>query len=95
MQVWVRNGWRPIVNAAAAQLRYIGVEVLEAREKLGTLRIHVPARDGRRPEVISIINQAARLAAETCDLCGQPGTLQSNTPWRVRCRWHAETCPQT
>lgn len=76
MQVWVRNGWRPIVNAAAAQLRYIGVEVLEAREKLGTLRIHVPARDGRRPEVISIINQAALVAAETCDLCpdGHPNS---------------------
>lgn len=44
MQVWVRNGWRPIVNAAAAQLRYIGVEVLEAREKLGGARYVVRRR---------------------------------------------------
>lgn len=35
MKVWARPGWVPIVEGAAAHLRSIGVDLLEAREKLG------------------------------------------------------------
>jgi hypothetical protein len=48
MNVCVRPGWVPIVESSAAD---IGVELLEAIEKLGGLRLHVPAKEVRRPDV--------------------------------------------
>lgn len=90
--MWVRPGWLAIANDAASQLAGCGVPVREVREKLGQLRIHVPAADTRRPDVQAIVEQAAAQAARTCDLCGKPGTFRSDGgTLRVRCDQHQDT----
>jgi len=91
MQVWVRNGWRDIVKDAATRLSRLDVDVLEAREKLGQLRIHVPAKHVRRPEVQAIFREAADRASRTCDLCGAPGRLRKSPALAVRCDQHERT----
>jgi hypothetical protein len=73
MNVWVRPGWVSIVQRAAADLHSIGVDLIEAREKLGQLRLHVPAKDVRRADVRKIFRVAGERAARTCDICGNPG----------------------
>ena len=93
MQVWVRNGWRDIVKDAATRLDHLDVPVLEAREKLGQLRIHVPAKHVRRPDVQTIFREAADRASRTCDLCGAPGRLRQSPTLAVRCDQHAQTNP--
>lgn len=90
MKVWVRSGWVPIVERAAADLRSVGVDLLEAREKLGALRLHVRAKDVRRADVQKIFRVAGERAARTCDICGNPGILSREAQRRVRCGLHLD-----
>lgn len=90
MNVWVRPGWVSIVERAAADLRSVGVDLIEAREKLEPLQLHVPAGDVRRPDVQEIFRVAGELAAQTCDICGNPGTLLLDAQRRVRCGLHSD-----
>lgn len=92
MQVWVRDGWRDIVKVAASRLERLDVPVLEAREKLGQLRIHVPPKHVRRADVQSIFQEAAECAARTCDICAQAGRIRKS-PLAVRCDRHESTDP--
>jgi hypothetical protein len=91
MNVWVRPGWVPIVERAAADLRSVGVDLLEAREKLGELRLHVSAQDVRRADVQKIFRAAGERAARTCDICGNPGKLLPEAQRRVRCGLHSNS----
>jgi len=88
-KIWVRPGWMPLVLQARQKLIALDVELLEAREKLGTLRLHVAAIHTRRPDVRDIIETAATLAAETCDICGAWGRRYGGVALRVRCPQHA------
>lgn len=90
-KIWVRPGWLPIVDEAVLQLSRIGVDVREVREKLGELRIHVAARDVRRPDVQAAIGLAKERAANTCDICGSAGRLRLPPgARRVRCDEHVD-----
>jgi hypothetical protein len=95
MHLWVRAGWLPIVNEAVAQLREIGVEVAEAREKLGVLRLRVQPKDFRRTDVQAVMAAARGRAARTCDICGAPGALHGSPgARRVRCHDHINFEPE-
>jgi hypothetical protein len=94
MKYWIRQGWFPIADQAVEQLGVLGVDVVEVREKLGELRIHVPARLVRRPDVQAVLSEASERAARTCDICGMPGIfLCASGVRRVRCPDHVEFEP--
>jgi hypothetical protein len=89
-RIWVRPGWMPLVVQARRKLLAIDVQLLEAREKLGTLRLHVAAVHTRRPVVRDIVETAAALAQTTCDVCGASGRRHTHGALRVRCAKHSD-----
>jgi LSD1 subclass zinc finger protein len=90
-KIWVQPGWLPIVDEAVLQLSRIGIDVLEVREKLGELRIHVAAGNVKRPDVQATIGLAKERAANTCDICGRAGRLRLPPgARRVRCDEHVD-----
>jgi hypothetical protein len=91
MKIWVRPGWVPIVEEAGRHLHSVGVALLEAREKLGELRLHVSAEDTRRADVQKIFQTARERAARTCDICGSPGKFREEAQRRVRCGVHLDS----
>jgi hypothetical protein len=79
----VREGWRPLVCEALAQLRAIareegleGYAVTEVKQKLGGLRIYVQGAEGARDRMRSMIRAAQERADATCEFCGRPGALR-------------------
>jgi hypothetical protein len=91
MKYWIRQGWFPIADQAVEQLGVLGVDVVEVREKLGELRIHVPAHLVRQPDVQAVVRAASARAARTCDICGMPGILRIRSgARRVRCEVHSD-----
>lgn len=90
-RILVRSGWVPIVRSAQERLAVLGVELREAREKLGALRLHVPAPDVRRPDVQDVLLSAAWIASTTCDVCAAAGRLYREGALRDRCPEHAHT----
>lgn len=64
-------------------------EVVQVKEKLGTLRFytshHTDAIDGR-------IAEAQEESSRTCEVCGQPGIQRETGGWvRAVCETHAHS----
>jgi len=92
----VGKGWENIVKdlsiAIEAHLRELGakpgqVVVDQYKEKFGGLRFYVSASD---PVIDKLIGDAEKLAYETCETCGKPGTVRGGG-WRMTlCDEHAK-----
>jgi hypothetical protein len=85
----VGPGWLPIVADALGKMLAIDpeLEVRQIKQKLGGLRIYYSS--GYRKEVQSVVGQAERLCATTCEICGRRGGLCRSNGWiRTLCDAH-------
>lgn len=67
-------------------------QVLQIKEKLGGLRFYFGDTAMDMSAIEQLIERATTRSFQTCEVCGQPGTLRRNRP-RVRtlcdkCRYH-------
>jgi hypothetical protein len=90
------DGWFDIVWRLCEDLEPLVAghefEVVQVKEKFGGLRFYVRL-DGRRlsqDDAISRrIGAAMQESLHTCEICGQPGTLQENRCIKTLCDEHA------
>jgi hypothetical protein len=79
-------GWYPIIEELFDKLSEIvddGFEVLQVKEKWGTLNIYV---NYGSDEIFELIRLAEKKSEITCEDCGKPGTMGSYHGWySVRC----------
>lgn len=77
-------GWWPIIAQLDQDLRglYPDYKVIQVKEKFGGLRFYA---DGVDQPGYELIAAAERLASETCEECGQPGTLRTDIWYRTLC----------
>jgi hypothetical protein len=68
----------PMVAALAD--RASDFQIVQVKEKFGWLRFYV---DGSTHEIEAAINAASELSILTCEICGNPGSLEPEvTGWR-------------
>lgn len=78
----VGNGWIPILDALAADLKAMGWNgnVQQIKEKFGTLRFYASPSgvpDDQCDAFYARIGQAEQASASVCEDCGAPGTTDS------------------
>jgi hypothetical protein len=61
---------------------YPQIEVLQSKEKFGSLRFYVTHSD---EYVNGLISMAESISGRTCESCGNPGTIRGKGWIRVRC----------
>lgn len=88
------DGWLPLIEdlCAAIQQRvdyqkkkdptFRQVEVLQVKEKFGSLRFYISGGD---EHIHGMIEMAERVSARTCEECGAPGKMNGKGWLRVRC----------
>jgi hypothetical protein len=99
----VGDGWQDLVEKAfvridaAAEGQPTGsLQILQIKEKFGTLRIYYGHR--LPDDVLAKVEEAVKLAEArsrcTCETCGAAGQLYNKGGWRMtRCERHAEGEP--
>ncbi len=77
------EGWYSIIDDALEALESVGsVEVMQIKEKYGSLRIYLgPALE----EHFEIVDAAECLSTSTCEVCGEPGKMNHGPWFSVRC----------
>lgn len=75
----VNPGWVPIVDELHAAVLAIDpdVRVDQVKEKFGGLRYYYTSDSERGNEIEALVDAAERKAAETCEVCGDPGTTDT------------------
>lgn len=73
------DGWAGMIDRTLGKLRklYPKIKVVQIKEKFGELRIYTggtPYQHTRR--IAYIITLAERESANTCEICGKPGTIR-------------------
>lgn len=83
------NGWFQILDdvsrdiAAHALGKGLDPEVLQVKEKFGTLSFYIRGADS---DIHGLILQADERSTQTCEMCGAPGKLLDDHGWwKTRC----------
>lgn len=73
----VRVGWYPLIHHLCRQIDALVTEeetqqfeVLQIKDKFGTLRFYFNSSDCLRPDIKNLVETAFQKSLETCDLCG-------------------------
>jgi len=76
----VGPGWYSLLKDCIEECIAAGwdKEVTQVKEKFGALRFYI---NGASQEVHDIIRKYEHKSAQTCEKCGEPGTIQSNRGW--------------
>jgi hypothetical protein len=73
------DGWFMIVWDLCQAIQALNpssdFEVIQAKEKFGTLRFYVQCAN---EQIYQLIREAEQKSAETCEECGQPGEQRNN-----------------
>lgn len=95
------DGWFDVIWKASQKLESIlqalpedeRFRAAQIKEKFGGLRLYL---DGpSTPEAEEIIREAEALASQTCEDCGQPGSVDRSHPWvRTLCDEHKASRPR-
>lgn len=99
--LWVRDGWLPLLAQLNRSLRVIdaGFVVVQAKEKFGRLRVYLlPSTNGAEvdQELEAAVDAAEAASVTICDVCAAPGLLLYDTgPHRTRCVEHRDWHPPT
>ena len=83
-----RDGWFDLLMDLSTALEALGedIEVVQVKEKYGTLRFYINGGTAKADELISA---AEARSSVTCDICGAEGTLDTSRHWRsTRCEKH-------
>jgi hypothetical protein len=75
----VARGWWGIVDDAIDKLKTANVEIQRVKQKIGGLRIYFAPYDRELDDVV--VGHAAHKCAETCEICGAPGTKDTRRYW--------------
>ena len=89
-------GWLSLLEAALVELEGLqklapGLEfsLLEATEKLGTLRLYISVPNGTRSDVEAVgalIGRAEQRSRTVCERCGAPAVVRERVGWlSTRC----------
>lgn len=84
------SGWASIYSRLIADLEKLRgeIEVQQAKEKFGELRVYV---DKGSDEIYRLIDAATKQSRSTCEVCGAPGVLRDlKGHFTTRCDEHAE-----
>ncbi len=89
------DGWFTLIKELAEKLNQLPeseeFKVVQVKEKLGTLRFYMRAKDGRKSDalphsILDLIRQVESQSAVTCEACGNPGKLSHKGGWwKTRC----------
>jgi hypothetical protein len=77
-------GWYPIIAQLDKDIRKLAPDytILQIKEKFGGLRYYIGAlQENVFDQVYEIIEGAEKLAAKTCECCGEPGALCRRAGW--------------
>ena len=98
--LWVGKGWQPIVFSLCRQidayLKFVNtkhsqspikVTVAQIKEKFGGLRFYY---DGGDQYISGMVQMAEIWAANTCEVCGDPGKQRSGGWIKTLCDKHDE-----
>jgi hypothetical protein len=76
------DGWFKILDNLCENLsKYPDVVLAQVKEKFGTLRVYIDCSDENYNEVQKLIDTAETLSGETCEICGSPAKLDSDSYW--------------
>ena len=74
------KGWHHLIEETIAKIKEIDpdIQFTQIKEKFGGLRIYV----GRASEeTYDVIAEAEQKSYKTCEVCGQPGELDTKSGW--------------
>jgi hypothetical protein len=84
-----RDGWFKIVWNLCSSIQALNptsdFEVLQVKEKFGMMSFYITCASN---EIYTLIREAGLKSAETCEECGQPGTLRKDGWWKTLCDLH-------
>jgi hypothetical protein len=86
----VGPGWYDLVIDLDTQIREIdpGYTIAQIKEKFGGLRFYLGTEPAHADQVNALLEAAERKASQTCEECGQPGSLR-NAGWlKTLCDLH-------
>ena len=75
------DGWFKIIWNLCEKIESLAkdtFEVLQVKEKFGTLRFYTSSSTN---EIEKFIDEAEELSSKTCELCGQEGSLHTSGGW--------------
>lgn len=78
------QGWFPIISQLDLDIRQLVPDytIFQIKEKFGGLRFYIGfLQEDVCEEVYNLIQKAERVAAETCECCGEPGVLCRRGGW--------------
>jgi hypothetical protein len=84
-------GWYDLIDEVCQKLSEHPIEFTQVKEKWGGLRMYYQSIDGADVNweaVELIISQAEMRSVETCDQCGDPGTIGGKGWISCRCEKH-------
>lgn len=86
------DGWEPLIRKLSEQLTFLAlaenspVKAVQVKEKYGTLRFYV---DGATEIMDACIEAAERRSGQTCEVCGERGSIRSGGWIQTLCAQHA------
>lgn len=95
----VGPGWKPILQSLGEALTHrlaqkpdTSVQVLQVKEKFGSLRVYLSWKGLVSDEVWALVGLAERISGKVCEMCGKPGT--SRTQLNARYGWLKTFCEE-
>lgn len=76
------DGWEPLIRRLSAILEPLGAKATQVKEKFGTLRFYAAACTDAAHDAI---DAAENESETTCEDCGLPGALRSDSWIRTLC----------
>lgn len=89
-----REGWRNLIKAPLLRILELDGEILQVKEKFGTLRLYYRLPDTVpeevKKEVREMVNRAEHESSVTCEVCGKPGELNMGGWVQTLCPEHTD-----
>ena len=78
----VGDGWYDIIDRLSAKLEPTGVSAAQVKEKFGGLRFYIDLCPTEKWDYVNeAIDKAEIEAAQTCEICGKPGKINTDGYW--------------
>ncbi|MFI1928672.1 hypothetical protein [Streptomyces sp. NPDC020377] len=79
----VGPGWRQLLEHLHEQIcaEFPGYRLLDLKEKLGGLRVHVDRPTGSGDALRALVSSAEAESERTCEFCGAPGRIRARDDW--------------
>ena len=80
--IWVGKGWHPLVIKLAQDIANIDrtIEVMQIKEKYGTLRFYIY---GGNDKIYDLIEKAEQESGKICEECGTKENVTTEGGWLI------------